>query len=49
MDGRNGRENKRPPNGRPVDGLLHRAHSQPSGHPVFKELRRELRRLSAAR
>lgn len=33
----------------PVDGLIHRAYSEPAGRPVQNDLRRELRRLSAAR
>lgn len=42
-------ESKRPPGARPVDGLMHRAYSQQSGHTLVDRLRRELRRLAAAR
>lgn len=33
----------------PLDGLMQRAYSESPGHPMLRELRRELRRLAAAR
>lgn len=35
--------------GDPLDSLIHRAYAHPPGHPTQTDLRRELRRLAAAR
>lgn len=42
-------DHDRKPGAGPRDGLMHRAYSRPPGDPLQAELRRELRRLAAAR